>query len=133
MQSPGLLMKDCRQLAAIGGMIGPVLFVAVFRAEPAWRLLQWPTLVAGIITSAAVIFMAVAPTRPPEPPNAFNAWNGAALRVFIVTYLAWIFTFAWRLHSSLRSSALRSGTPTRGPSGAESERRAWRRSRPTSR
>jgi hypothetical protein len=106
------------------------VFVRRFRAEPFWRSLQWPTLAAGLITTASVVFMAVAPTRPPEPPNAFNGWNGAMQRLFIVTYLAWIFTFAWRLHSSLPSSALRSATPSRG---AESDRRAWRRSRPTSR
>ncbi len=83
------------------------VFLRRFRADPAWRSLQWPTLAAGIITLAAVIFMAVAPTRPPEPPNGFNAWNGAVQRVFIITYLAWVFIFAWRLRT------LRDGTPLR--------------------
>ena len=31
--------------------------------------------------------LAIAPTRPPEAPNAFNAWNGAVQRVFVITYL----------------------------------------------
>lgn len=78
-----------------------------FRADPAWRSLHWPTLAAGIMTSAAVIFMGVSPTGPPEPPNAFNGWNGAAQRVFIITYLTWVFIFAWRLRM------LRDGAPLR--------------------
>jgi hypothetical protein len=45
------------------------VFLRRFRAEPAWR----PTIAAGMTTAAAVLFMAVAATRPPEAPNAFNA------------------------------------------------------------
>jgi hypothetical protein len=95
------------------------VFLRRFYAEPAWWPLRWPTIAAGITTAAAALFMAIAPTRPPEAPNAFNAWNGAVQRVFVIIYLAWIFMFAWRL-GSLQAN---------GGAG----RRARRRSSPTSR
>jgi hypothetical protein len=94
------------------------VFLRRFRADPAWRPLRWLTIAAGITTAWAVLFLAIAPTRPPEAPNAFNAWNGAVQRVFVITYLAWIFMCAWRLGS----------LETNGAAG----RRARRRSSPTS-
>jgi hypothetical protein len=94
------------------------VFLRRFYAEPAWWPLRWPTIAAGITTAAAALFMAIAPTRPPEAPNAFNAWNGAVQRVFVINYLAWVFMFAWRLGSLQANGAAR--------------RRARRRSSPTS-
>jgi Protein of unknown function (DUF998) len=75
------------------------VFLYRFRTDPAWRPLRWLTITAGITTAWAVLFLGIAPTRPPEAPNAFNAWNGAVQRVFVITYLAWIFMFARRLGS----------------------------------
>jgi Protein of unknown function (DUF998) len=88
---------------AVGGLVftlQPVscfVFLRRFRVDPGWRSLQWPTLTAGIITSAAVLVMSLGPTQPPAPPNAVNAWNGVLQRALIVPYLAWIFMFARRL------------------------------------
>jgi len=75
------------------------VFLRRFRADSTWRPLRWPTLAAGAITVASVVLMAIGPTRPPAAPNAFNAWNGVLQRAFIVTYLGWIFIFAWRLRT----------------------------------
>jgi hypothetical protein len=73
------------------------VFLRRFCADPAWRAFTLPTLVAGVITTAAVVLMAVGPTRPPAGPNAWNAWNGAIQRSFLVAYLTWIFLFARRV------------------------------------
>lgn len=73
------------------------VFLRRFRADPEWRPLQWWTLAAGIIMIAAVVLMAAGPTEAPVAPNAFNGWIGAIQRTLLVTYFAWIFTFAYRL------------------------------------
>jgi hypothetical membrane protein len=73
------------------------VFLRRFREDPKWRSLQWWTLAAGAITTAVVIVMAVEPARPPAAPNAFNEWRGLIQRTFLVTYLIWIFTFAFCL------------------------------------
>ena len=74
------------------------VFLRRFREDLKWRPLQRWTLVAGMITTAAVVIMSIGPTRVPAAPNAFNEWNGAVQRSFIVTYLSWQFTVALRLH-----------------------------------
>ena len=73
------------------------VFLRRFREDPKWRSLRWWTLAAGAITTAVVIVMAVGPAQPPAAPNAFNEWRGLIQRTFLVTYLIWIFTFAFCL------------------------------------
>ncbi|MFX1254133.1 MAG: DUF998 domain-containing protein [Promethearchaeota archaeon] len=68
-----------------------------FKEDPKWQSLQWGTLIAGLIIVVGVILLRIGPTMPPEAPNAFNAWVGLIQRVIIITYLAWIFTFAFML------------------------------------
>lgn len=74
------------------------VFFRRFHADHSWRALAWWTLAAGAITTSSVILMAVGPAQPPAAPNAFNNWVGAIQRTVLVTYLAWLFTFALRLH-----------------------------------
>jgi len=74
------------------------VFLRRFREDLKWRPLTRWTLLAGTITAAAVLIMSIGPTRPPSAPNAFNDWNGAIQRIFIVTYLSWQFTVALWLH-----------------------------------
>ena len=64
-----------------------------FRQDPKWQPLQWWTLAAGIITTAAVILLS-ASTKSPVIPNAFPPWNGLIQRMVIIPYLIWIFIFA---------------------------------------
>jgi hypothetical protein len=73
------------------------VFLRRFRMDPKWRSLQCWTLAAGTITAAVVIVMSVGPRQPPAAPNIFNEWRGLIQRTFILTYLSWIFTFAFRL------------------------------------
>jgi len=75
------------------------VFLRRFLADPMWRSL-WPwTLAAGVITTVAVVLMAVGPAQPPAPPNAFNAWQGAIQRTFLITYMVWVFLVALRLRN----------------------------------
>src|SRR5215204_6259154 len=93
----------------IGGlvfMLGPLsclVFFRRFRVDLRWRALQWPTLAAAVITSLVVVMMTIGPTKPPAAPNAWNTWNGAMQRTFLVFYLGWIFLFAWRFKHAARA------------------------------
>jgi hypothetical protein len=73
------------------------VFLRRFHADPKWRPLQWWTLAAGIITTAAVVLLSAGPTRAPAPPNAFNEWNGLIQRMILIPYFAWQFSFAMEL------------------------------------
>jgi hypothetical protein len=64
-----------------------------FRADPRWRSLHRWTFVAGVIIVASVVLLKVGEL----PPNPLSAWVGLIQRVALVTYLSWIFTFAWAL------------------------------------
>jgi len=73
------------------------VFLRRFHEDPKWRSLQWWTLAAGVITAAVVVVMSIGLAQPPAGPSAFYEWRGLIQRIFIVTYLSWIFTFALRL------------------------------------
>jgi Protein of unknown function (DUF998) len=69
-----------------------------FREDPNWKHLQGWTLIAGIITTVALIIF-TASAKQPVQPNAFTPWNGLIQRMVIVPYLIWIFTFAFALRN----------------------------------
>ena len=87
-------------LGAIVFLLTPIscfVFFTYFREEPRWQSLQWWTMVAGIIITAAVVMMAVGPNDPPAAPNVFNEWDGLIQRIALITYLSWQFFFALKL------------------------------------
>lgn len=67
-----------------------------FREDPNWQHLQGWTLLAGIVTTVAVLLLTIA-TKIPVTPNVFTPWNGLIQRMLIVPYLVWIFFFALNL------------------------------------
>jgi len=102
-------------LGAVVFTLAPIstfVFLRRFRADPKWQPLQWWTLAVGIITVTAVVLLRVGPVQPPAAPNAFNAWSGLIQRALLVPFMAWIFTFAWRLQrvSQVEESAQPQGT-----------------------
>lgn len=72
------------------------VFLRRFRQDPNWMHLQTWTLIAGIITTVAVVLLSAA-TKTTVIPNAFTPWNGLIQRMVIIPYLMWIFTFAFTL------------------------------------
>jgi hypothetical protein len=64
-----------------------------FRDDPAWRTLAPWTLGAGVTIAVAVVLMKVGQL----PTNRLHAYVGLVQRMALVTYLAWLFAFAWRL------------------------------------
>jgi len=69
-----------------------------FREDVNWQHLQGWTLIAGIITTVALIIF-TASAKQPIQPNVFTPWNGLIQRMVIVPYLIWIFTFAFALRN----------------------------------
>lgn len=70
-----------------------------FREDPDWKHLQSWTLIAGIITTVALILF-TASAKQPIQPNVFTPWNGLIQRTVLVPYLVWIFTFAFHLRNT---------------------------------
>jgi hypothetical protein len=66
-----------------------------FRDDPNWRSLQWWSLAAGMIVVTFVVLLKVGEL----PPNALSGWVGLIQRAALVTYLSWVFTFAWALRT----------------------------------
>ena len=64
-----------------------------FREDPTWKDLETWTLVAGLITTIAVVLLSVA-TKTTSLANLFAEWTGLIQRMVIIPYLIWIFTFA---------------------------------------
>ena len=69
-----------------------------FREDANWQHLQAWTLIAGIITTIALIIF-TASAKQPIQPNVFTPWNGLIQRTVIIPYLIWIFTFAFALRN----------------------------------
>jgi len=69
-----------------------------FSEDPNWKHLQGWTLIAGIITTVALIIF-TASAKQPVQPNVFTPWNGLIQRTVLVPYLIWIFTFALALRN----------------------------------
>jgi hypothetical protein len=80
------------------GTLTCFLFLRRFREDTNWHSLTWWTLGAALVMTACVVLMAVGPTEPPAPPNEFNAWVGLIQRVFLITYMTWVFAVAYRLY-----------------------------------
>lgn len=68
-----------------------------FREDPKWRHLRWWTIAAGTITAVAVLLQSVVPAPPPAPPSPITELDGLIQRTALVTFLVWVFTFAWGL------------------------------------
>jgi hypothetical membrane protein len=83
-------------LGALVFSLAPVtcfVFWARFREHAAWhRFARW-TLLAGIVTTVSVVGLSVGPAGV----------MGLIQRTHLVTFLTWIFTFAWRLYQLRRS------------------------------
>jgi hypothetical membrane protein len=69
------------------------VFLRRFREDPKWQFLQWPTLVLGTFSAAAVLLLTVA-TKSPTAQNISTDWLGLIQRAAIVPFMMWIFIFA---------------------------------------
>lgn len=105
-------------LGAVVFSLAPVtcfVFWRRFRADDSFRSLSAWTLIAAVVITVAVALLRVATPRTPAPENALTGWAGAIQRLALVTFLAWVFTFARAL--SRRAGAAPEG---RAPNNAAS-------------
>ena len=76
-----------------------------FRTDESFRSLRTWTLVAGIVTTLAVVLLRIATPRPPGPGNALTSFTGVIQRTEAVTFFAWVFTFARALYRRAGAAA----------------------------
>lgn len=67
-----------------------------FREDKKWQSLSRWTITATALILIAIIMLRVVP-MPPAAPNGFTPYAGFIQRTVIVTYMAWVFTFAMKL------------------------------------
>jgi len=66
------------------------VFLRRFRADAAWRRMRPWTLLAGIVMALVVVLMKIA-----QPlPSPLNPWAGLIQRCSMLTFYAWVITFA---------------------------------------
>jgi hypothetical protein len=85
---------------AIAFALAPItclVFLRRFRIEPEWQPLRWWTLAAALILILSIVLLEIASPAPPAT-NALVPWAGLVQRTLVVTYLLWVFTFAFRLY-----------------------------------
>lgn len=76
-----------------------------FRSDEGWRSLRTWTLVAGVVITMAVVLLRIGAPNAPAPDNALTSWVGVIQRTAIITFLAWVFTFARALYQRAGAAA----------------------------
>jgi hypothetical membrane protein len=69
-----------------------------FHTDTNWRTLRGWTLGAAVMIAIAVVLLRIGTPSPPESGNALTSWIGLIQRAALVTFLAWVFTFARALY-----------------------------------
>jgi hypothetical protein len=81
------------------------VFARRFRADSPWRAFGVSTLTAGVTIVVAIVLLKIAQLGlPPRTPNALTAWVGLLQRAALVTFLAWLFAFAFGVHRRITRS-----------------------------
>lgn len=78
-------------------MVIPIVFWRCFREHEKWQSLSAWTMIAFLIIVVATILLKMVPVLP-AAPNGFTPYAGLIQRTVIITYMAWIFTFALKLY-----------------------------------
>ncbi len=78
------------------------LFWYRFRQDTKWQSLRWWTLATGIIFVVAIILLKAGQALPSSSPNVLSNFLGLIQRIALITYLAWVFAFAFRLRAQKR-------------------------------
>ena len=100
---PSALFNQVSTHGLIHGLFGAVVFSLApvscfisfnrFRQDSAWRPLARLALLAGTVLITAVVLLKL--SQFPQSP--MYDWKGLIQRVFLVTFMAWIFVFAQRV------------------------------------
>ncbi len=69
------------------------VFAHRWRTDSAWRPLTGWTLAVGLVLTMSVVLLKISE----QPSSALFEWKGLVQRVFLVTFMAWLFMFAARL------------------------------------
>jgi hypothetical protein len=63
-----------------------------FRTQAGWQLLKWITFLSGVVLTASIVLMKAA-----SMSTVLHDWMGVIQRAALITYLAWVGVFAFRL------------------------------------
>jgi hypothetical membrane protein len=99
---PATIFSQMSMQGKIHGLFGALVFSLApvsclvlqrrFRHDSRWRSLAGWTLAVGLVLVVLVVLMKLA-----QLPTPLHPWAGLVQRTHLVTYLGWIFAFAYRL------------------------------------
>ncbi len=100
---PATIFQQMSRQGQVHGVLGAIvfslapisclLFFRRFRSDRQWRALQWPTLAVALLLTALIVLLKLA-----QSPSSLHPIAGLIQRLFLITYLAWLFSFAGGLY-----------------------------------
>jgi len=84
------------------------VFYRRFRSDAVWRPLAGWTLASGVVLTFGIVLLRISQ----QPGNGLFEWKGLVQRVFLVTFMTWIFALAFRLRHHYRSRQHTSAPPS---------------------
>lgn len=105
---PSAMFAQATAHGVVHGIFGALFFTLApvscfvfhrrFRSDPAWRPLAEWTLAAGVILSLGIVLLKISQ----QPESGLFEWKGLVQRTTLITVMAWIFAFAFRLRHLYR-------------------------------
>jgi hypothetical protein len=105
---PSAMFEQTTMHGLVHGIFGAVVFTLApiscfvfyrrFRKDPAWHSLAAWTLSSGIVLTLGIVILKISQ----QPGSGMFEWKGLIQRVFLVTFMTWIFTVAARLRRICR-------------------------------
>lgn len=100
---PSAMFNQHSFYGIIHGIFGAIVFLCMpivcfiffrrFRNDIEWKALAWWTLCAGIVMVVGIGFLKVSQF----PESSLFLWKGLIQRVILITFMAWLFSFATKL------------------------------------
>jgi hypothetical protein len=100
---PSAMFGQASTHGIVHGIFGAVVFTCAplscfvfhrrFRREPAWRRMAGWTLLSGIVLALGIVVLKISQ----QPGSGLYEWKGLVQRAILVTFMAWIFSVAFRL------------------------------------
>ena len=105
---PGSIFLQMSWHGMVHGIFGAIVFSLApiscfvffrrFREDSKWKSLAWWTFIVGCVVVVSVVLMKAGEL----PPSIFTPWEGLIQRVALISYLTWIFSFAFVFYKQIK-------------------------------